>query len=61
MKTSVKLDPSRLLGLRMQATASRGSKLGIKQGPKLGQKFGPKLGVKEGAKLGYKATPARLG
>jgi hypothetical protein len=57
MKTSVKLDPARLLGLRLE----RGSMPGAKLGAKLGQKLGPKLGFKTGPKLGFKAAPLSAG
>lgn len=56
MKKSVKLDASRLLGLRLEHAAKSGAKLGDKQGAKLGDKA---LRGKLGAKLGDKFKPAR--
>lgn len=47
MQKTFKLDPSRLLGFRLEAAASsRNAKLGMKAGVKSGAKLGAKMGAK---------------
>jgi hypothetical protein len=47
---ALKLDPSRLLGFRLDAKDAFAAKAGGKAGPKAGSKFGKKLGAKAGNK-----------
>jgi hypothetical protein len=47
---ALKLDPSRLLGFRLDAKDAIAAKAGGKAGPKAGSKFGKKLGAKAGNK-----------
>jgi hypothetical protein len=51
---ALKLDPSRLLGFRLDAKDAIAAKAGGKAGPKAGSKAGSKFGQKLGAKAGNK-------
>lgn len=47
---ALKLDPSRLLGFRLDANDATAAKAGVKAGSKAGSKFGQKTGPKAGKK-----------